>query len=231
MSRKTGSRYSKKKSSTRRNTKKFNKTTNVKGVASQPVNYQIINKTKPPIYRFKDTFQLNDIVGANGAIQGLNTFQISQLARYNSLVSMFRQYRITNLKLRWRLQNIDTTDGNQLPTIYMRYNYDPELVTAVLSENYFLRQQNVICKQFHHNTITGSLLTYNIKPAVMRASQLYNSTSFVPVPTFNTWQDMDPAGTVDEVNHYGLQYFITNLPAGTNLNLDCEMSYECRDVV
>jgi len=204
----------------------------VRGVASNPQNYQIINSfTKPYLYKFKDTFQMNDIVGTGSGVVGLNTFQIKQIARYTALTSMFRRYRIDKIVFRFRLDNVELTDNAKIPTMYLRYNYDPDLVLGALSEDVMLRQQNVVAKQFHHNTINGSTLTYAIKPAVLIGTQLFNSTNFVPSPVFNRWCDFDPAGTVDEINHYGLQYVITNLPAGININADCEIQYTCKDVI
>lgn len=216
----------------RKGAKRILKPTPTRGVASNPQNYQVINSNpKYTYYRFKDTFQLNDIVGTGVGIVGLNTFQIKQVARYTALVSMFRQYRIDSIKLRFTLNNVELTDNAILPKMYIKYNYDPDLVLGVMSEDYFLRQQNVICKQFHHNTINGSTLTYTLKPAVLVGTQLFNTTSFVPTPVYNRFVDFDPSGTLDEINHYGLQYVVVNLPSGVNINLDCEFQYTCRDVI
>lgn len=206
--------------------------TTTRGIPSNPKNYQIINSAnKTVIHRFKDTWQLNDIVGAGVSIPGLNTFQISQIGRYTALASMYRRYRIDSIKFRFRLNNVELTDNAELPTMYVRYNYNPDQTLGVMTEDYFLRQQNVIAKQFHHNTINGSVFTYTVKPAVMVGTQLYNSTNFVPSPVFNRWCDFDPALTTDEINHYGLQYFITNLPTGIKINLDAEVSYSCKDII
>lgn len=211
------------------------KPTPTKGTAYVPTGYQILNTIKPMIYRFKDTFQLNDIVGAGVAVAGLNVFSIKDIIRYGNLTSMFRQYRITNVKLRFRLNNVELTDNAQLPTLYCKYNYDPDLQTAAVTEDYMLRQSNVIVKQFHHNTIQGSLLEYNVKPCIFRATMLYpgvvGTATYMPSPVWNSWVDLDPSTTVNEAVYYGLQYYITNLPTGITINLDGELSYECRDLI
>lgn len=203
----------------------------IRGVVSNPQNYQIINATRSRVYKFKDTFQMNDVSGTGVSVVGLNTFQIKQVARYTALVSMFRRYRIDAIKIRVTLNNVELTDNAILPRLYLKYNYDPDLVLGNISEDYFLRQHNVVCKQLHHNTINGSVLTYTLKPAVLIGTQLFNSTTFVPSPVFNRWCDFDPSGTLDEINHYGFQYFFTNVPSGIGINLDCEMQYSCKDVI
>lgn len=215
--------------------RKAHRPTPTKGVASVPRGFQILNKQPRRIYKFKDTMQLNDINGAGVAIQGLNVFTIKDIARYSNLITMFKQYRIREVKCRFRLENVELTDGAKLPTMYIRYNNDPDLQTAALSEDYFLRQQNVVVKQFHHNTIQGSLLNYNIKPCTLVATMLYpgvvGTATYSPSPQWNKWIDFDPSTTVNETVYYGLQYFITNLPSGITINLDLEYHYECRDLV
>lgn len=213
----------------------YKASTPTKGKAYVPTGYQILNTIKPMIYKFKDSFQLNDIVGSGVAVAGLNVFTIRDLNRYTNLSSMFRQYRITNVKLRFRLNNVELTDNSQLPTLYCKYNYDPDVQTASITEDYMLRQSNVVVKQFHHNTIQGSLLEYNIKPCIFRATMLYpgvvGTATYMPSPVYNSWVDLDPSTTLNEAVYYGLQYFITNLPTGITINLDGEYSYECRDLI
>lgn len=207
--------------------------TPTKGRGSNP-DYQIINTIPMRIYKFKDTMQLNDVAGAAATLNGYGqvfTFSIKDIARYANLTSMFRQVRITKAKFRFRLETTELTDGAKLSTLYVKYNYDPDLVQGSLSEDYMLRQSNVCVKQFHHNTNKGAVFTYDVKPAIMRATRLYNSTDYVPSPAFNQWVDIDPSGTLIEPVHHGLQYWFTTVQEGQRFNIDMELEYECRDLV
>lgn len=208
------------------------KATPTKGLASVPKSYQIINTIKPRIYKFEDTFQYNDIVGTGASIASADLWQISNIARYTALISMFRQYRINFVKYRFRLENLELTDNANVPLLYVKYNYDPNILAGVITENYMLRQSNVVLKTFiAQGGASDLLLEYTVKPAVMSAYKLFNSTNYVPNPAFNRWCDFDPSGTVDEVEHYGIQYYITNLPSGLRINVDVQLGYECRDLI
>lgn len=208
------------------------KPTITKGVASVPKSYQLLNTIKPPIYRFKDTIQFNDIVGAGASVSAVDKWDMLQIPRYSALNAMFRQYRITNIKYRFRLNNHETTDNAVIPVLYVRYNYDPEFSAGTNTENTMLRQSNMVCKTFSSDGGTNdTILEYNVKPAIMTANKLYNSTNYVPSPAFNRWCDFDPAGTLAEVEYWGIAYFIPYLPAGININIDIEFSYQCRDLI
>lgn len=212
--------------------KNYKKATPTKGLASVPKSYQIINTILPRIYKFEDTYQANDIVGTGNTVVAVDKWQISSLYKYTALVSLYRQYRINYVKYRFRMNNVELTDNAIIPTMYIKYNYDPDLVSGSLNEDYFLRQSNCVVKQFQTGAgQEGTLLTYTVKPAVMMANKLYNSTNFVPTPSFNKWCDFDPAGTLAEIEHWGIQYLITNLPTGITMNLDLQMGFECRDLI
>lgn len=206
-----------------------------KAVVSVPRGYQMLNNIKRKVYHFKDTMQLNDIVGTGVSVSGTNVFTIKDVNRYTALIAMFRQYKINWIKLRWRLDNVELTDNAKLPTLYCRYNYDPDLQAASITEDTMLRTSNVVVKQFHHNTIQGSLLEYALKPCILRATMLYpgavGTATYSPSPAFNQWVDFDPSTTVNEMVFYGLQYFFTNVPTGITINLDAEYAYSCRDLI
>lgn len=206
------------------------KTTNTKGVAGGTRNFNVLNTVKPQVYLFKDTLQFNNIVGTGAAVVGVNNFDISQLPRYNALRTMFKRYKIVNAKWRFRLRTIELTDQAEHPNILLRYNYDPDLVVGSISENYMLRQSNVIQKQFIHNTPEGCNLEYSIKPAVMGARKVISGSDFKPNPLFNQWLDFNEI-TNGEIQHYGIQYWLSTLPAGQTIDLDLQVTYCCKDLV
>lgn len=134
--------------------------------------------------------------------------------------------------MRFRLKNIELTDNAVAPTMWIRYNYDPNLTSSSIGENQMSRLSNVVVKQFNFGHPSGALLEYTIKPAILRAIQLYNSTAFVPSPQFRQWVDFqNNVGASVDVDHYGIQYFINNLPSGITIEHDIEMSYSCTDLI
>lgn len=197
--------------------------------ASLTRNYNILNTVKPAIYKFTDTFQLNNIVGTGVSVVGLSNVKIGDLARYSALTSMFRKYRINAIKLNFRLRTIELTDQAEHPHLLLRWNYDPSLLSSSITENFMLRQQNVLSKQFIHNTPDGCSLQYTLKPAVMFQTQNYNGTT-VQAPKFKQWIDFTGTSTT-EVDHYGIQYWLSSLPSGQTIDIDCSVYYECKDLI
>lgn len=211
--------------------KKAPKATPTKGLAHNPKSYQVLNTIKPRIYKFEETFHQNSIVGAGAPVGAVDKFAISLLQRYNNLITMFRQYRINYIKYRFSVRNIDTTDGSVIPKLYVKYNYDPDLLIGALNENTMLRQSNMVLKQFITDSAEGLQFEYTIKPAIMEAQKLYNTSNFTPSPQFKRWCDFDPSGTIQEVEHWGIQYYIPTLATGQTIDIECQFGYECRDLI
>lgn len=224
-------KYKGKKTQKRTGRKKAPRATSTKGIGGNTQNFNVLNTVKPTIYKFKDTINYNDIVGTGSSVVGVNQFDIGMVGRYNALIVMFKRYRITLAKVRFRLRTIELTDQAQHPMMLLRFNYDPDLTVGSVSENSMLRQMNVIQKQFIHNTPEGATLEYTIKPAVMGTRYQFNSSTLVkPTPLFNQWCDFTTISNA-EIGHYGLQYFISNLPTGQVIDMDLQLNYECCDLV
>lgn len=203
------------------------------GASAQSVgNYTVLNKINKK-YSFKESYDpsFSIISGTGNPVAQLDKFKISLLARYGNLASMFRQVKVNSITYKFTLLTTELTDNVQLPTMYIRYNYDPTLIVGGLSEDQMERTSNVIKKTFSHNTPQGRSFNYKIRPAIMRAVQLYSTTNYVPSPMFNQYVDIDPAGTTDEPEHYGLQLFIPILQAGQQIQCTAEVHYTCRDLV
>lgn len=213
----------------RRNYRKRNPLKRNNATASLTKSYNILNTVKPAIYKFTDTFQLNNIVGTGASVVGLSNIKIGDIARYSSLAAMFRKYRIKSVKFTFRLRTVELTDQSEHPHLLLRWNYDPTLLSSSITENFMLRQQNVLSKMFIHNTPEGCNLQYTIKPAVMFQTQNYNGTT-VQAPKFKQWIDFTGTSTT-EVDHYGIQYWLSSLPTGQTIDLDCSLNYECKDLI
>lgn len=193
-------------------------------------NALILNKLPRSVHRFKDTINFTDISGTGTQMTGLHQFDIGLTPRYTALKAMYRQYRIDMIKIRWRLRTNELTDNSIQPHVLMRYNYDPNVVIGDVTENYLLRQSNVCSKMFIHNTPNGSQLQYTFKPAIVTAYRVVNNTNFLGAPIFNKWCDFQETGT-SEFAHFGLYYFINNLPVGQIIDFDMEFNYSCRDLI
>lgn len=209
----------KKKTGKRHNAKKYKKRTPYTrrlkmGIANDPT-IQRINSLGWKSYFYKSTFELTTHTGASVSVTGLRQFYIGQVPQFAQLSELYRQYKIHSITLRFTLRNVENTDGNAMPKLYIRYNYDPNLSSGTILEAYMLKLTNTVIKTFQSNSQKGITFTYKIKPCVMQALQFYNTTDFKPSPKFNQWCDFLDSGTAtDEIGHYGVQYFIPDLPTG-----------------
>lgn len=211
--------------------KKMNKVKPFRSIVGTNVNAQVLNtKIKTPIHYYKDTINYQDIVGTGAAMTGLIQFDIGLLPRYAQLVSMYRQYKIQNIKVIWRLKTIELSDNQQHPHLLMRYNYDPTLAIGSVNENTMLRKANVISKQFIHNEPNGTTLEYTFKPCVMQALRVWNASNFFPSPKFNQWCDFTGTSTA-ELAHFGLVYWLSILPTDQSIDFDVQFTYCCRDLI
>jgi hypothetical protein len=200
--------------------------------ASGVLNYQVLNRINK-YYHFADSYDpdFSIIAGTGNPIAQLSKFKISQIGRYSALVSMFRQVRVDSITYRFSLLTVEQTDNATLPTMYVRYNYNPDLITGALGEDQMEKLSNVVKKTFSHNTPQARSFNYRIKPAVMGAMQLYATSNFVPSPLYNKFVDLDPGATTDEIEFYGLQLFIPVLAVGMQIQCTAEVRYTCRDLV
>lgn len=217
----------------KRNVKKDKRSIRLfKSKASGVKNYQVLNKIKK-VYYFAESYDpsFSIMTGTGNPIAEVNQFMSSQLPRYSALISMFRQIKIIRIVYRFTLITVEQTDNSQLPTIYVRYNYNPSLLSTDLSENQMERLSNVVKKTFSHNTPQSRSFNYTMKPCVMTALHLFSSGNYVPSPKWNQWIDLDPAGTTDEIQHYGLQLFLPIVPAGQQIQCTAEVQYACRDLI
>lgn len=195
-------------------------------------NTQIYNKKGNAIHYYKDTIQYTNITGTSPTtpLSGLVQFDMGMLPRYATLASTYRQFKVHSLRLIFRLRTIELTDNASHPYMLLRYNYDPTLTIGSVSENFLLRQNNVVSKQFIHNTPEGTTLEYYIKPCTMQALKQWNSSGFIPSPKFNQWVDFASSST-NETALYGLVYFLQDLPSDQTIDFDIQFSYSCRDII
>lgn len=193
-----------------------------------PRDYEILNRqNQMKIYTFKENQATNDIVGTGTSISGGTSFNPEgAFTFFAQLKNNFKQYKLHYVRLRFRLNNIELTDNAVIPTLYVRYMYDPNANSANVTEAGMLRLNNCVRKQLQNNNGSNSdTLVYTIKPAILQANNVYGSSTGINFsPKFNQWCDI---GTL--LSHWGYLYFIDNLPTGMSISLDTEICYSFRD--
>lgn len=172
-------------------------------------NTQILNKGKDRIYSTKRTYSQNIIIGAGVPVAAALQWNVSQFPDIGNLGSVFGQYKCKKLIYTFKLLNLEMTDNAVIPEIFIRYNDDPDLAAPNSASINNLR--NVKRHFFNGNDLE---ISYTVYPKIIMAGQIYNTTGFTAVPRKAGWQDVDKT-----VGHYGLQYYIPNLPTGMSIEV------------
>jgi len=202
------------------------------GIATQSRGIQKLNTYRMKPHYFEDVYASPPSIGAGAAIPLIATFNLAQIDRYSTLRTMFRQYKISWIKIRITMRQIENTDSTIIPELMIRYNYDPNLTLAQVTESSLNRYQNLVVKRFlQGDSAGGSELQYTIKPAVMGAAKLYQIATYTPRPLFNQWLDFSADSPAVEVEHYGLVLLWKNLPTGVNIDYRFQVGYSVRDVI
>jgi len=212
--------------------------------------YRNVNPGRP--HKFcKTIFNTLIVAGAGATLAGNTAFNMDgsnaanfasgySLPDLASMQALFRSFRIKKVVLTWRFPQLETTDTAQLPELYHRYNYDPNvIITTGAGVTQFDGWENM---KTHRFTNEAPLCEYVIYPKVMKPLYAYTGVATSlgfglgagagPQP----WLDFSdnsatgvPSGA--GVPYYGYAYYISNLPSGTSLRLDTEFHFECKDQI
>lgn len=197
--------------------------------------------------------EAREISGGGGTDQGRSTFNMSGIrpdsTQYTnmsqsgtaavtdlaSLQALFRYYRIVKIRVFFRLTNTEFTDAVQFPVLYTRYCYDPNTPVPTTPQ-YFNELTNV---NRHSFTNDSPEFVTTIYPKIMTPKYALTgltSDGFAYSPASPGWIDFagGPAGSQVEgadCQHFGLDWFITNVPTGQSLTVDVEFTVDYKTQV
>jgi len=193
--------------------------------ATRPVNANqalVYNKQSTKPMRFVKTVRAGSVFnGLNTAISAVNAYQAQYMPDIGNIQLLFNRYKINKITLTYRLK--DTGNGDALnfntvmmPTMWIRYNYDSnDFTTATPTATVgskILELNNVKSFTF---TPEKTQFQYVVHPRTI--SPVYLS-SILTGYKLNPKQYIDVAYT--NVPHYGIVWYIDQLPTGLQLEVD-----------
>lgn len=160
---------------------------------------RVMNPIKPKILKFVRSVptqvitQSASLTNPNGTI----VFKLSDCPSVTDFTNLFDKFRITHVKITWRLQDAPL-DGGIFPTINSWKNYDVAL-TVPISANQVLQTPNVYQMQTDPDNRT---LSHTITPYLI--TSVFNA-GYTQIT--NKWVDMN---YFNQAQYYGLAYYIEN---------------------
>ena len=182
----------------------------------------VYNKMPTKPVRFvKSFFAGATFVGVNTAQSSVNAFLCQNMPDIGNIQLLYNRYRINKIHLTYRLKdngNGDALNFNTvtMPTMWIRYNYDSnDLTSATPTATVKNRLQELNNVKSFTFTPEKTQFVYTINPRTI--SPVYLS-SILTGYKLNPKQYIDIAYT--NVPHYGVAWYIDQLPSGLMLEVD-----------
>lgn len=153
------------------------------------------------------------------------TAAISDLQAFRDI---FRYYRLEKIRVFFKTINSEFTDATQYPTLYTRYCYDANAALPG-SADYFNELTNTNRHTFTNESPEFVTTIYPKIQTPKYALSGLTSDGFAYSPASPGWIDLTGTATGSQVDgadcqHYGLDWFITNIPAGQAINVSVEFT-------
>lgn len=190
----------------------------------------VVNAYPQTIQRFVKT-NLNQFTGngASTSLEDVVAFNLATMPDSSNITALYNEYRIRKITITATLLadrvggggtgGTDWFTTREMPTLYMRYNYDANLTSGGVPANVFT-QPNWFRTQF---TPEHTVAQYSFVPKTLTMIYLSGiATGYAPNDPL--WVDT----TYNTVPHYGLQFSTDFLATGFTLSFDVTYDVEFR---
>lgn len=194
------------------------------GWSPASVSTQILNPRSAHTLRYQKR-SVNTTMGTAGVVIGAGagtpfpigfTTSTISVPQYATYAALFNKMKVNSIKFVFELITLDQTDDDLLPTIYIRFNHDPDLTAVGFSQSYFMLLNDVVKKVL---SPTDNMLEYTIQPQVMIGGLQTPAGTYAPMPRPCGWID-----TTQDVDLYGAQIYIN--PFGTGQQILCTAEWD-----
>jgi len=179
-------------------------------------NSKVVKFVKTALYSVNGT---NNYTGTGSAISFIGGALPSSMPDWTNIIDLFNRYKLRKVTYTF---NLTTTtgnnglDGERLPKMYVRYNYNSNLpVLQVI--NQMQETPNVKVHQF---TADKTQFSYSYYPRCLEQVYLSGITTGYKVAK---QQYIDV--TYGSVPHYGIMWYVDTLSTGLQINYD--ITWEC----
>jgi len=181
-------------------------------------------------YGGSSQFSLAGTLANDGWQMNMNSGGGSAISELASLQLLFGFYRIKKVKVTFRMQRAEFSDGVVMPEMMYRYNYDPNRVVTAGGGSLQLDSSTNI--KVHRFSNDSPFVTATIYPKVLAPTYSYTGVTadgYALGPIDSPWIDLSAAsshGGGAAVPYFGLDYWFNNIPAEQQINIDVELTIE-----
>lgn len=196
------------------------------GYTPKPQQLDILNQQPPRAITLKKAYvYYSGIVGASATTGSVLQFTAQNIPDFPNMATLFNRYRMSNVKLTFRIIDTGPADANnlttlRLPNMLVRKNQDPNLSVAGATMAYLQQMDNVTQFQF---TPEQQQFQFNVQPSVGRLIPIAGvSTGIVQGPP--PFIDM----TYNQVPHLAVAFALDFLATGLSLAIDVEWTLDLK---
>lgn len=196
------------------------------GYTPKPSQLDILNEQPTRAITLKKAYvYYSGVVGTGATTGSVLQFTLQNIPDYLSMAALFNRYRMSNVKLTFRVIDTGPADTNnlttlRLPNLLVRKNQDPNLAVAAVTMNYLQQMDNVTQFQF---TPEQQQFQFNVQPSVGRTIPIVGATTGI-VQGSPPFIDM----TYNTVPHLGVAFAVDFLATGLSLAIDVEWTLDLK---
>lgn len=187
----------------------------------------LMNRKVTKVIKVTKTALAYNVINGGGANVAQNVnWSLNDVPDSTNYRNVYRQYKIVKIKNIFRLDNVELTDNAIVPRMFARYNYDYTPAVPTIANMQEFNNLRVMMfsntDRVHTVTVYPRLMdiAYVSGTATLGSSLIYGTEVIKP-----KWMNVDDFATP----HYGLSYYIDNLPTGMNILHEVEFTVLFKD--
>lgn len=200
----------------------------LRGFTPKPSQLAITSQRKPQVVTFKKARQyIYSLTASSASTSATLITTLSDVPDYANYAALFNQYRIDEVKIRFRILDTNSADtvnlaSIRLPQLLVRKNMDPNLAAPTVTAAYMAELDNVTNFQF---TPENTAVEFVVRPSVGLLAQYTSAISTQQVMKPPQWFNIQDGA----IPHYLAAVFADFIFSGNQIAIDYEWSVSFRN--
>lgn len=200
----------------------------LRGFTPRPSQLAITGQRKPQVVTFKKARQyIYSLTASSASTSATLMTTLADVPDFANYGALFNQYRIDEVKIRFRLIDTNSTDASnfgtvRLPQLLIRKNMDPNLAAPSVTSTYMSELDNVTNFQF---TPDNTQVEFVVRPSVGLLAQYTSAISTQQVMKPPQWFNVADS----QVPHYLAAVYADFIYGAMQVAIDYEWSVSFRN--
>lgn len=200
----------------------------MRGFTPKPSQLAITGQRKPQVVTFKKARQyIYSLTASSASTAATLMTTLADVPDFANYAALFNQYRIDEVKIRFRIIDTNSTDASnfgtvRLPQLLIRKNMDPNLGAASITSTYMSELDNVTNFQF---TPDNTQVEFIVRPSVGLLAQYTSAISTQQVMKPPQWFNVVDSA----IPHYLAAVYADFIYGAMQVAIDYEWSVSFRN--